>query len=571
MWTIDKEPIGKLIKWVDDSKLVLPQFQRESVWGKANWVPFITTLLLGRPTGTLLLFRSSDPDLLSPKGLDGGPQPIPERIEWLLLDGQQRTTTLYKAMHAGFGPKGRIKKIVIDVKSAISDGVLEEDHVKVVDANRVSDYTSMAVQGLIATEYLRSVADFENWKSAFVSAQFDGDAGAFAEAVTQAIPGLLTLLQYEFPVLKIESETPLDVVADIFEGMNRRGQALNKFDLMVARLFRELSDGQRYDLRATWSDLLDNSPNLTQLGIGVEDGLLPLQLIAKEVSRHPGHGKVKGLTTAHVLELPPGQVHGDPIDFSVVPGLSLEIAASALEKAAKFLRSKCGVVTASLLPQEGMLVPLADQFLGEELWGSRLSDSQLKRWFFATGLGIEFYGGVNSYMAKHCDALKEWLTTGIEPAVCGDLSKEAVQDLDLTMQFTREGNILGRTVMSLLVLEGAKDWEVGQSKVSHHDEVDYHHMIPEQRLKELGIGDGARKPIALMTPIRSSTNRALGRMNPADVISILAGSAASVLASHQVNPSLLTAAYESEESLKTFLAHREQSLKNFVTSSLGLV
>ena len=70
-----------------------------------------------------------------------------------------------------------------------------------------------------------------------------------AKAIEKAIPGLLDVRGYTFPVLEIREDTPLDVVADIFEGMNRRGQPLNKFDLMVARLYKRQADGTYFNRR----------------------------------------------------------------------------------------------------------------------------------------------------------------------------------------------------------------------------------------------------------------------------------------------------------------------------------
>jgi hypothetical protein len=72
------------------------------------------------------------------------------------------------------------------------------------------------------------------------------------------------------------------------------------------------------------------------------------------------------------------QVIGDP--GAPLPDLDLTVAVRALDEAAAFLMKHCGVAAPSLLPQQAMLLPLADQFLRSE--SKRLSDADLKRWFF---------------------------------------------------------------------------------------------------------------------------------------------------------------------------------------------
>ena len=243
MWEISEKKISDLTKMIDDSKLALPQFQRPSVWGKSNWVPFLLTVLQGRPAGTLLLLEATADNTLAPRELETAPPLIDGELEWLLLDGQQRTTTLYRAIRTSFGKTGQFKKIVVDVKGALGRGEVVEEDVAVIAAGSVAGYAEMARQGKADFATLTSSGELAGWQQTFVNENFDGDAPAFIAAVEKTIPGLLSVSSYRFPVLQIKHDTPLDVVADIFEGMNRRGQPLNKFDLMVARLYQRQPDG----------------------------------------------------------------------------------------------------------------------------------------------------------------------------------------------------------------------------------------------------------------------------------------------------------------------------------------
>ena len=115
-------------------------------------------------------------------------------------------------------------------------------------------------------------------------------------------------------------------------------------------------------------------------------------------------GRVKGLNSGDVLEVKPKQVIGH--QGAAISDLDLPRAVRALDDAAKFLITVCGVVGPSLLPQQAMLLPLADQYLRPP--SSRLSVAQLKQWFFSVGLSIDYYGSVNSYADRDCNRLERW-------------------------------------------------------------------------------------------------------------------------------------------------------------------
>lgn len=567
MWDVGERTITDLVQMIASSRLALPQFQRPTVWGKANWVPFLHTVLLGRPTGTLLLLEATETQLLNPRNLDTAPDIDPATIDWLLLDGQQRMTTLYQAIKTNFGSSSK-RQVVIDLKTAICKGALLEDHLDLESANNIGGHAELAQRGLVNFETLFDRQRRGGWRHTFINTHFDGDAESFESQLNHIAPGLDDIASYRFPVLEIKRDTPLDVVADIFEGMNRRGQPLNKFDLMVARLYQKVSDTEYYDLRDVWHSSLANAPNLTRLGVGTDDGMLPLQLIAKQVSRlHPDlRGRVKGLTSGDVLELPAGQVIGDP--DAPLPRLDLTVAIAALDAAAAFLIKHCGVVAPRLLPQQAMLLPLADQFLRPE--ANRLSNAQLKRWFFSVSLRIDYYGSVNSYADRDCDNLTRWADDGTEPPYIQAVDKAIIDQLDLAMAFSREGNILGRAVMALLVQSGALDWAPGQLNVKDYDQIDFHHVVPEQKLKDWYKRNEDRRPIAALTPLWATTNRSIGTKSASDVIVNLGNEGQQTLASHQLNVELASKAHKSKEEFEAFLVDREARLKGFIIAAIGM-
>lgn len=579
MWGTDEVAIRTLMRDTNEAKLALPQFQRPSVWTKAHWTPFLVAVLRGRPTGTLLLLECGDgEEQFAPRSIDGAPDlKMTGSLKWLLLDGQQRVTTLYRAFHSDF-MQGRGNKhhvFVIDVKAALERRELLEEDFKLRPKDQVSGVADLAAKGEVTLEYLYKAEDFENWKRAYVDRHLwpRSGEGHLRKLMDETMGGATAIAGYKFPVLKIEHDTPLDAVVDIFEGMNRRGQKLNQFDLMVARLYRELDDGSRYNLRDTWERELEKAADLQALGFDEDDGMLPLQLIAKHVSRLPEGQRpksVRGLNNKDVLDLPPDQIIGRP--GAPIPGLSLEKAVASLQLAAEFMSNVCGVKSSSLLPQKSMLIPLADQMLEEAMGGSRLDDANLKKWFHCVGLRGDYYGSVNSYTNADCDDLYTWARNPkAVPEDVQSMTKLRVEELSLTAPCARDGKILGLAVMALLVASGARDWDEGALDVRHkHEPLELHHMVPKKRLRSILDDTDSKDPIAGLTPISASANGKISDGHPRDVIDDLAGNAGPIMKSHRVDRGLLISGCDDKVQYGKFLKDRERQLKELIIETLGL-
>lgn len=577
MWQTGEVSVETLIKHVDQTTIGLPQFQRLSVWGKSDWTPFVKTILLGRPTGSLLLLEAGrDSSEFAPRPINGGPPLGAQGLKYLLLDGQQRTTTIYKIFVTGFaGKTGSNKEYVLDVAAALDRGELQEGDLELVSTSKVGPPAKLAEKGRVSLRTLFDDAQRAVWLHSYASKVDPKNIGAGLTSVVSrlagVIPGFGELKSYKFPILEVSSSAPLEVIVDIFEGMNRRGQKLNQFDLMVARLYKPVGRSGHFDLRKQFEEKLSKCKKLELLGVGEDDGMLPLQIIALQLSRLPDRlrpSNVKGLNNRDVLEIPPEQIIGSK--SRLIPDLGLSQAMDALEWAAGFLFDHCGVVSSQLLPQQSMLLPLADQYFLEK---GRLSEAQLKKWFFSVGLSIDYYGSVNSYAARDCKALRDWATgekSGI-PQPVKQLTKKSVGDMDLTQPMTREGAILGTTLMALLVAHGAMDWRSGQLAVKNSREpVEFHHMVPESRLKTFIRSKEDRKPIANFAPLEAKTNRELRDQIPMVVIKDLGADAGPILASHHVDQVLLSKAHASRAAFDKMLKSREEALKKFVIKALGL-
>src|SRR5215217_5908113 len=91
-------PLAELLADLDRCKVVLPEFQRNFVWWPKDIDLLLTSLAQGFPAGSLLFLRASGDGILGWRpvaGVDRDGTPLPD---YLVLDGQQRLTSLSLAL-----------------------------------------------------------------------------------------------------------------------------------------------------------------------------------------------------------------------------------------------------------------------------------------------------------------------------------------------------------------------------------------------------------------------------------------------------------------------------------------
>lgn len=104
--------IRTILDKVDENQLFVPAFQREYVWKRDDAKLLIDSLIKQYPTGTMLTWETANPPELK------GPHRYDERqgAVKLLLDGQQRVTTLYMLIRGQIPPYYTAPDITIDTR-----------------------------------------------------------------------------------------------------------------------------------------------------------------------------------------------------------------------------------------------------------------------------------------------------------------------------------------------------------------------------------------------------------------------------------------------------------------------
>ena len=94
----DDRTVDEWVKRARDGRAAVADFQRSFVWPPKKAGRYINAILRGRPVGFYLILDASPSPQFSPRGFSNMETPL-DKVEELVLDGQQRLTSLLHALY----------------------------------------------------------------------------------------------------------------------------------------------------------------------------------------------------------------------------------------------------------------------------------------------------------------------------------------------------------------------------------------------------------------------------------------------------------------------------------------
>lgn len=217
--------LSTLLDQIDTGTVLLPEFQRGYVWNRDQVRGLMRSMYLGHPVGSLLLWETSAAETAVRGGSAGG-----GGTHLLLLDGQQRITSLYGVM------RGRAPAFFEGDASAFTglqfnvDTEAFEFHrpLKMNDNPHWVDVTELFRQGPVP--YLARFAD-------------DPD---LANTYLTRLNRLYQIGDKDFPQEVITGANwTTDAVVEIFNRVNSGGTKLSKGDLALAKVCAQWPEARR--------------------------------------------------------------------------------------------------------------------------------------------------------------------------------------------------------------------------------------------------------------------------------------------------------------------------------------
>ncbi len=215
-------PINALVEQIDSGQLSLPDLQRPFVWSRSRVRELFDSLYNGYPAGYFLFWSTPAPvdshKVATSQGASSGLK--------MIVDGQQRLTSLYSVMKAREVVTAENDLQII----RISFNPLIEEFA-VADAAREND-----------PEWLSSISDI--WNSPGGEWAFTNDfirqlaatrdvTAEEQQQIGSSFARLAGLRNYQFSALELSSDLDIDEVADVFVRINSLGVALNSADFIL--------------------------------------------------------------------------------------------------------------------------------------------------------------------------------------------------------------------------------------------------------------------------------------------------------------------------------------------------
>ncbi|AZM89322.1 DUF262 domain-containing protein [Streptomyces sp. W1SF4] len=511
-----------LVTRIQSSEIALPDFQRDFVWDPTRTAELLGSIMSRYPVGTLLFWEQDKEQSFASRSFDGAPTTSLNLPSVLVLDGQQRLTSLYQAL-TGSGDERYFIKVdeFVDIPSRKVREVADVDFEKAIFSMPVAPKAGRRSQALLPSHLpIAEVHQFDQWLDDYADA-LEADPqtpltareakSLYREMRDKYISPLKT---YGLPVLTLPSSTSMDAVCTIFETLNRTGKPLGPFELLTARFFR-----QGVNLRDLWDEAEANHRSLKEFRIDPYNVLQAICLRARGSAQR-----------SDVLK----KLTGDDINThwkSVTAGFAGVI---------DMIQSDCGVTSQKWLPYGMLLTPMA------AVWEQQkdlkpLDRSQalrrLQQFFWASVFTTNYDQGANSQMGADYSRLSKWITAAEEEA------PEAVSELPINAATLRTATVRRKALYSglicLLVKNRAADFHTGQSMTATRSpEAESHHIFPKSYLARQPAGESSELMLN-RSLIDGETNRIIANHAPSTYIEKMKATygeqrLADVLASHAI-------------------------------------
>jgi hypothetical protein len=592
--------LNNLLEDCQRGTLQLPDFQRSWVWDEDRIKSLIASVSRAFPIGALMSLQSGGSVNFKPRPVEGTPPEAKQAAPVsLLLDGQQRMTSLYQstlraqAVETVPAQNKKVKRwFYIDIRKTLDPSADREEAIVGVPEDRVIrtnfgrdivlDLSSPEREYALLMYPVHQVFDWDRWQDGF-DKYWRGDQNENVREEFRAFKRqvLENFKYYRVPVITLDRSTSKEAVCVVFEKVNTGGKALDAFELVTA-----MYAASGHELRKDWYG---------------SDGLRGRHRRLAETLRAPGEdtGILAGVSSTDFLsvislfhtrdkrreaeaagkrgkELPP--ISGNRQALLNLPLDAYLRYQEQVERgfvlAAKFLNI-LHVYRLFDLPYQSQIVALA-AILAEigEAWEHEANRAKLQRWYW-NGVFGELYGSaVETRIARDFVEVPVWLKGGSEPTTISETTFRA--DRLKTMRMRLSAAYKG--VNALLMKEGAQDFRSGQKfdhTVFFGENVDIHHIFPQDWCKKNGIKADIYDSIINKTPLSYRTNRIIGGVAPSSYLAKLekgndnnpaieSTRLDGYLSSHLIDPKLLR-----NDDFEMFMADRQTRLLGLIEQATG--
>jgi len=505
-----------LMKEVDSGLAQLPDFQRGWVWDDGRIRALILSVIRNFPVGAAMFLEYGNESVhFKHKPIEGSPADPGIEPDELILDGQQRLTSLYNALYSKNPVHTKTEKgknidryYYLSIENALNLTADDDKIVVSVPANKLitSDFGRNVEKDLTSREQefklkmfpLNIILDSAavlDWQNQYYSyMNYDHEIiQQFIELFSKVIN---PTQQYQMPVILLEKTTPKEAVCQVFENVNTGGVSLTVFELVTAVFAMD-----DFQLRKDWENKRETyfSGDILSI-VTATDFLTALTLLSSYMEGDTVSCKKKDVLS---LTLDIYKKYSEDLckGFSIAENLLRE------ER----------IFSSNDLPYSTQLIPLSaicTVLMKHNRIRTTSVKNKVKQWYWCGVFG-ELYGSANeTRYANDIVQVVKWIESeGNLPKTVTDFYFNPMRLLG--MQSRQSAAYKG--MMALILKNHARDFISGTEmdfSTFTDEKIDIHHIFPKDYCIQKGYDKRLWNSVVNKTPISASSNREIGGSAP---------------------------------------------------------
>jgi hypothetical protein len=565
--------LPNFLKEINDGKIQLPDFQRGWVWDDDHITSLIASISLSYPIGAVMLLQTGGDGVeFQPRPIQGVQISNDLKPEYLILDGQQRMTSLYLSILNGnpvLTTTNKGEKIeryyYLDIQKTLDpdqdrlDAVLSVPSKKIVTSDfgrkielDVTSQENEFLQCVIPLNILFDQTAYSVWRRGFQK-MFRNDEDKLDLFDKFEAEVVYRFQSYRVPTIELLRDTPKEAVCQVFEKVNTGGVTLTVFELVTAMFAVD-----NYNLRDDWEKRCKRIHDQNVLkGMDATAFLTAVTLLTSCHRNKADTTKPVSCKRKDVLKL--------TLDDYRNNADKLE---DGLKKAARFLaREK--IFDSRTLPYTTQLIPLS--VICALLDHNFEIDSirqKLAQWFWCGVFG-ELYGGANeTRFGMDVPDFMAWIDGGEQPRTIRDAAFSPTRLLSMQSRLSAAY----KGLMAILMKAGCIDFVSGDpiELTTYFDlAIDIHHIFPKaycaDKYKRSLWNSSVNK-----APLSSRTNRIIGGKAPSQYLKSIEKQSNmdsyrldEILATHKISPT-----YIRNDQFENFIRDRASKILDLIEHAM---
>ena len=524
-------PIVDILRNIDNGTIQLPDFQRGWVWEDNRIRALIASISNAYPVGAAMFLDATGNNVHFKSRLFEGVEMSYSSVvpKTLVLDGQQRTTSIYRSMYC---------KSVVNTMDSKKRPISRYYYLNIplcLDTltDRIDAVISVPEDRIIRENIGRDVKlDLSTPEKEYENHYFPLNIVFDATATMQWMLGyfkyhnhsqeaennwtnfwgkiLTPITQYQIPVIELGSDVPKEAVCQVFENVNQGGVSLTVFELVTATFAAD-----NFELRKDWDSIWSTLKNEkvmqyknNQPAFTGTDFLTAITLLSNYKQWKLGLRGGVSCKKKDVLRLQYQEYNENK--NSLIDGLKSAIT---------FIKEQC-IYTSVDLPYTSQLIPLAVTFaIDKNLWFNAKNKAKLAQWYWCGVFG-ELYGGANeTRYVTDVQGLARWAQNDDDLPDTVERSNFFATRLN---QLTTRNSAAYKGVIALILKNHCRDFISGSEMdfASYVGEAtDIHHIFPTNYCEQQKYDIKQWNCVINKTPIYARTNRIIGGSAPTKYLS----------------------------------------------------